>query len=146
MLQMARPLLKVPATFARASARSAAVVAGGTVHAANAPSHVAGSSVPFAELKKKPMTHTRHLGRDRAINLAAGAAALPLEVLELRKQVEKHSNDLGNATRTITELRTKVTELENKLISNNKELHAAQDLNQALQHEYKETIDRKSVV
>jgi phosphoserine aminotransferase len=82
MLQMARPLLKVPATFARASVRSAAVVAGGTVHAANAPSHVAGSSVPFAELKKKPLTHTRHLGRDRAINLAAGAAALPLEVLE----------------------------------------------------------------
>ena len=72
-------------------------------------------------------------------------------------QVEKHSNDLGNATRTITELRTKVdhrdeknlnsysqvTELENKLISNNKELHAAQDLNQALQHEYKETMAQK---
>jgi chromosome segregation ATPase len=68
---------------------------------------------------------------------------LPLEVLELRKQVEKHSNDLGNATRTITELRTKVTELENKLISNSKELHAAQDLNQALQHEYKETMAQK---
>merc|ERR1719264_2048080 len=65
------------------------------------------------------------------------------EVYELRKQVEKHSNDLGNATRTITELRTKVTELENKLISNNKELHAAQDLNQALQHEYKETMAQK---
>ena len=75
--------------------------------------------------------------------------------------MEKHSNDLGNATRTITELRTKVkshrhrriridnnecsqvTELENKLISNNKELHAAQDLNQALQHEYKETMAQK---
>jgi len=28
------------------------------------------------------MTHTTHLGRHRAINLAAGAAALPLEVLE----------------------------------------------------------------
>jgi len=52
------------------------------VHSANAPSHVAGSSVPFAELKKRPMTHTHHAGRDRAINLAAGAAALPLEVLE----------------------------------------------------------------
>ena len=36
-----------------------------------------------------------------------------------------------------------VTELENKLISNNKELHAAQDLNQALQHEYKETMAQK---
>ena len=38
---------------------------------------------------------------------------------------------------------TQVTELENKLISNNKELHAAQDLNQALQHEYKETMAQK---
>jgi len=28
------------------------------------------------------MTHTTHLGRSRAVNLAAGAAALPLEVLE----------------------------------------------------------------
>lgn len=68
---------------------------------------------------------------------------MSLEVLDLRKQVEKHSNDLGNATRNITEQRTKVTELENKLISNNKELHAAQDLNQALQHEYKETMAQK---
>jgi len=58
------------------------MVAGGKVHSANAPSHVAGSTLPFSELKKKPMTHTKHLGRDRAINLAAGAAALPLEVLE----------------------------------------------------------------
>jgi phosphoserine aminotransferase len=52
------------------------------VHAANAPSHVAGSTVPFSALKEKPMTHTMHRGRARAINLAAGAAALPLEVLE----------------------------------------------------------------
>jgi len=65
------------------------------------------------------------------------------KVLELRKQVEKQSNDLGNATRTITELRGKVTELEDKLIGNNKELHAAQDLNQALQHEFKETMAQK---
>ena len=58
-------------------------------------------------------------------------------MLELRKQIEKQSSDLGNATRTVTELRSKVTELEDKLMSNNKELHAAQDLNQALQHEFK---------
>eukprot|EP00438_Fugacium_kawagutii_P005040 Skav203631 [mRNA] locus=scaffold1120:25680:28345:+ [translate_table: standard] len=69
------------------SARAAALVARrvrlqSTLHAANAPSHVAGSELPFAELKEKPMTHTTHLGRHRAINLAAGAAALPLEVLE----------------------------------------------------------------
>jgi len=72
-----------------------------------------------------------------------GSLEVPLEVLELRKQIEKQSNDLGNATRNITELRTKVTELEDKLMSNSKELHAAQDLNQALQHEYKETMAQK---
>jgi hypothetical protein len=33
-----------------------------------------------------------------------------------------------------------VTELEDKLMSNNKDLHAAQDLNQALQHEFKVSI------
>ena len=64
------------------SLRGVSVVAGGSVHAANAPSHVAGSAVSFAQLKHKPMTHTTHMGRTRAINLAAGAAALPLEVLE----------------------------------------------------------------
>jgi len=65
------------------------------------------------------------------------------EVLELRKQLEKQSNDLGTTTRTVSELRGKVTDLEDKLISNNKELHAAQDLNQALQHEFKETMAQK---
>ena len=64
-----------------------------------------------------------------------------LQVLELRKQLEKQSNDLGNATRTVGELRGKVTDLEDKLIGNNKELHAAQDLNQALQHEFKVNIN-----
>ena len=69
---------------ANAASRAAgfATAAGGQIHAANAPSHVSGSTTPFLELIKKPMTHTRHLGRNRAINLAAGAAALPLEVLE----------------------------------------------------------------
>ncbi|XP_023333260.1 liprin-alpha-1 isoform X3 [Eurytemora carolleeae] len=65
------------------------------------------------------------------------------EVLELRKQLEKQSNDLGNATRLVGELRGKVTDLEDKLIGNNKELHGAQDLNQALQHEFKETMAQK---
>lgn len=74
------------ARLARSAARGCATVAGGKVHAANAPLHVAGSSVPFSELKTRPFTHTKHLGRDRAINLAAGAAALPLEVLERAAQ------------------------------------------------------------
>jgi phosphoserine aminotransferase len=63
-----------------------AMVAGQQTHSANAPSHVAGSSKPFRELVSKPNTHTTHLGRNRAINLAAGAAALPLEVLEKAAQ------------------------------------------------------------
>jgi len=66
----------------RPFSRTVSVVAGGTVHSANAPLHVAGSDKPFAELKKTAMAHTVHRGRHRAINLAAGAAALPLEVLE----------------------------------------------------------------
>jgi len=80
MLPAARPVLD--GRLVRRAARACATVAGGKVHAANAPSHVAGSSLPFSELKQKPMAHTTHLGRARAINLAAGAAALPLEVLE----------------------------------------------------------------
>jgi hypothetical protein len=35
------------------------------LHAANAPSHVAGSDLPFTALKEKAMTHTTHLGRPR---------------------------------------------------------------------------------
>ena len=72
-----------------------------------------------------------------------GSLEMPLEVIELRKQVEKQSNDLGSSTRAITELRGKVTDLEDKLMNTSKELHGAQDLNQALQHEYKEMKAQK---
>ena len=72
-----------------------------------------------------------------------GSLEMPLEVLELRKQIEKQSNDLGSSTRSITELRGKVTELEDKLMNTSKDLHGAQDLNQALQHEYKEIKAQK---
>jgi len=68
--------------LSRPCVRSVSIVAGQQTHSANAPSHVAGSDKAFWELKDKPMTHTVHRGRSRAINLAAGAAALPLEVLE----------------------------------------------------------------
>jgi phosphoserine aminotransferase len=84
MLPTVRPAIQ-KATVCNA-ARCCATAAGGKIHAANAPSHVAGSSLPFSELKHKPLTHTVHLGRARAINLAAGAAALPLEVLEKAAQ------------------------------------------------------------
>jgi len=82
MLPVARPMLSM--RLRQSAARSFAVVAGQSTHSANAPSHVAGSGKPFAELlsTKQKGTHTQHLGRNRAINLAAGAAAMPLEVLE----------------------------------------------------------------
>jgi len=83
MFAIPRRVLSSPgsAVFGAAQ-RASSIVAGGTVHSANAPSHVAGSNIPFAELKDKPMARTTLLGRDRAINLAAGSAALPLEILE----------------------------------------------------------------
>lgn len=77
------------------------MVAGQMTHSANAPSHVAGSAVPFADLKHKPMTHTTHLGRARAINLAAGAAALPLEVLE---RAAKNFVDTDNSGMSVAEM------------------------------------------
>merc|ERR1719329_1988219 len=83
---MLSTVVRPNAQLLKSCLRGASVVAGGQVHSANAPSHVAGSVVPFSELKRKPLTHTTHMGRIRAVNLAAGAAALPLEVLEKAAQ------------------------------------------------------------
>ncbi|GMH76777.1 hypothetical protein TrST_g11391 [Triparma strigata] len=53
------------------------------LHAANAPSHVAGTKTPFSKLNSKPLSHiVGPDGSKRAINLCAGQAALPQEVLE----------------------------------------------------------------
>lgn len=81
--------------------RGSSVVAGQKVHSANAPSHVAGSEVPFSEMVKKPLTHTIHLGRSRAINLAAGAAALPLEVIE---RVGREFKDTDGSGMSVAEM------------------------------------------
>eukprot|EP00929_Paragymnodinium_shiwhaense_P055954 TRINITY_DN2800_c0_g1_i1.p2 TRINITY_DN2800_c0_g1~~TRINITY_DN2800_c0_g1_i1.p2 ORF type:complete len:442 (-),score=140.98 TRINITY_DN2800_c0_g1_i1:480-1805(-) len=72
----------VRSMLAASGRRCAAMAAGGQIHAANAPSHVAGSALPFSVTKDRDLGSTVHNGRQRAINLAAGAAALPLEVLE----------------------------------------------------------------
>jgi phosphoserine aminotransferase len=82
-------------TTAASRRTTVSMVAGGMVHSANAPSHVAGSSTPFAELKDKPFSHTTHMGSRRAINLAAGAAALPLEVLEEAAKSFAHTDGTG---------------------------------------------------
>lgn len=81
--------------------RASSVVAGGKVHSANAPSHVAGSDKHFSELKNTRLAHTVHLGRHRAINLAAGAAALPLEVLE---RAEKQFVDTDGSGMSVAEM------------------------------------------
>jgi len=89
MLPIARPM--ITRHLARTATRaSGSVVAGQKTHSANAPSHVAGTDTPFRKIAKESVTqtftHTTHMGRIRAVNLAAGAAALPLEVLELAAQ------------------------------------------------------------
>jgi phosphoserine aminotransferase len=95
----AMPLRSLRGYTRRAFAGS--VVAGQSTHSANAPSHVAGSDLHFSELKNKKMAHTVHLGRHRAINLAAGAAALPLEVLE---RAEKQFVDTDNTGMSVAEM------------------------------------------
>ncbi|GMI15144.1 hypothetical protein TrLO_g12228 [Triparma laevis f. longispina] len=53
------------------------------LHAANAPSHVAGTDKRFADMNSHPLSHTIGPNGDkRAINLCAGQASLPQEVLE----------------------------------------------------------------
>jgi len=100
MSQVARSIMQTP--LARAcTRRGGSMVAGAQVHSANAPFHVAGSTIPFSELQKKPMTATQHLGRNRAINLAAGAAALPLEVLE---RVSKEFVDTDGTGMSVAEM------------------------------------------
>jgi len=82
---------------------SASTVAGQPTHSANAPSHVAGSSVPFRDIVANGggLTHTVHMGRIRAVNLAAGAAALPLEVIEKAAQ---NFIDTDSSGMSITEM------------------------------------------
>ena len=49
------------------------------------------------------------------------------EVIELRRQIEKQSTDLGSAHRSLSDLRSKNAELEERLMQVNKELHGAQE-------------------
>lgn len=65
------------------------------------------------------------------------------EVLELRRQIEKQSNDLGSSHRTISDLRAKNSELEERIIQINKELHGAQEFAKSLECELKENVAQK---
>ena len=48
-------------------------------------------------------------------------------MIELRRQIEKQSTDLGSAHRSLSDLRSKNAELEERLMQVNKELHGAQE-------------------
>ena len=59
------------------------------------------------------------------------------EVLELRRQIEKQATDLGSAHRTLSDLRSKNAELEERLMQLNKELHGAQEFAKNLEIDLK---------
>ncbi len=58
-------------------------------------------------------------------------------------KVEKQSNDLGSSHRTISDLRSKNSELEERIIQVNKELHGAQEFAKSLDSELKENVAQK---
>ena len=59
------------------------------------------------------------------------------EVLELRRQIEKQATDLGSAHRSLSDLRGKNAELEERLMQVNKELHGAQEFAKSLEIDLK---------
>ncbi len=65
------------------------------------------------------------------------------EVMELRRQIEKQSTDLGSAHRQLSDLRAKNNELEERLMQLNKELHAAQEFAKSLEIDLKENVAQK---
>ncbi len=65
------------------------------------------------------------------------------EVLELRRQIEKQATDLGSSHRSLSDLRGKNAELEERLMGLNKELHGTQELSKRLEVELKENVAQK---
>lgn len=65
------------------------------------------------------------------------------EVLELRRQIEKHAKDLGQSHRSLSELRSQKTEMEEKMGQLNKELNSAQELIKRLEIDLKENVAQK---
>ena len=59
------------------------------------------------------------------------------EVFDLRRQIEKQATDLGSAHRSLSDLRSKNAELEERLMQINKELHGAQEFAKSLDIELK---------
>jgi len=65
------------------------------------------------------------------------------EVLELRRQIEKQATDLGSSHRSLSDLRSKNAELEERIMGLNKELHGAQELIKRLEIDLKENVAQK---
>ena len=65
------------------------------------------------------------------------------EVLELRRQIEKQATDIGSSHRSLSDLRSRNVELEERLIQLNKELHSSQELSKRLDLELKENSAQK---
>ena len=63
--------------------------------------------------------------------------SLDPEVFDLRRQIEKQATDLGSAHRSLSDLRSKNAELEERLMQINKELHGAQEFAKSLDIELK---------
>ena len=69
-----------------------------SLHSANAPSHVAGTEKLFNELNTNPFSHTiDSQGTKRAINLCAGQACLPEEVLKKASREFFNTDDSGTS-------------------------------------------------
>ena len=65
------------------------------------------------------------------------------EVQELRRQIEKHATELGSSQRTISELRSKNSEGDDKLSQITKELHSAQERAKRMEIDLKENVAQK---
>ena len=63
--------------------------------------------------------------------------SLDPEVFDLRRQIEKQSTDLGSAHRSLSDLRSKNNDLEERLMQINKELNGAQEFTKSLDIELK---------
>ena len=64
------------------------------------------------------------------------------EVFDLRRQIEKQATDLGSAHRSLSDLRSKNAELEERLMQINKELHGAQEFAKSLDIELKVSLNK----
>ena len=65
------------------------------------------------------------------------------EVMELRRQIEKQSGDLGASHRSLTDMRAKYSDMDERNQQLNKELHSNQELIKRLEIDLKENVAQK---